>query len=173
MLDGPETSRYPLKRASMRPGHYCPGNYSRRVYKATCLFHASMRPGHYCPGNIMAVLTMCEKETASMRPGHYCPGNSLLRSPCEGWLISTRCERWTLLSPSVPEPLLKDPHRVWVSPYHTREKRDARAVHHFKGTKALAGSSAHANLHNCRPSGRYFITLAQTLDVGINSIGEA
>ena len=113
------------------------------------------------------------RKGASMRPGHYCPGNRILRSPCEAWLISTRFERSTLLSPSVPEPLLKDPHRVWVSPYHIREKRDARTAHHFGVTKALAGGSAHRSLDNCRPSGRHFITLAQTLDMGINSVGKA
>ena len=36
--------------ASMRPGHFCPGNPLHNPHEVR-LADASMRPGHFCPGN--------------------------------------------------------------------------------------------------------------------------
>ena len=63
------------RRASMRPGHVCPGNRRRLDYGGRDAT-ASMRPGHVCPGNAVVVALLDRTiRPASMRPGHVCPGN--------------------------------------------------------------------------------------------------
>ena len=37
---------------------------------------ASMRPGHVCPGKKLEAVSRLDLVGASMRPGHVCPGNT-------------------------------------------------------------------------------------------------
>ena len=96
----PSPNGEPASRASMRPGHVCPGNSSARgggrsrlrgfneagacLPRKRCVRgqsvrsprRASMRPGHVCPGNAPPALEERACILASMRPGHVCPGNT-------------------------------------------------------------------------------------------------